>query len=208
MQVSDCLPVARQLKAIEIGGFLQERPHPTPLAQQRQRLRELHLVVEFSESNHIPATTAAVAVKQVLVGIYQEAGVVIRMQRTQSHPSATAQGPSRLPMVGLHIVAEPVCQPLRRLLPAAVGVGIKAQVDGSPAVAKLPKLVCIEMVSDRAGDIVKTGLPQYGIIEQTLDENYFRIAPDLLPAIRARLKRSQGLVARWSRSELVLHSRR
>src|SRR5262245_1906983 len=47
------------------------------------------------------------------------------------------------------------------------------------------------MVSDRAGDIVKTGLPQYGIIEQTLDENYFRIAPDLLPAIQAALSTRQ-----------------
>jgi hypothetical protein len=67
---------------------------------------ELHLVVEFSESNHITAATAAVAVEQVLVGIYQEAGVTIRMQRTQSHPSAAAQGPSRLPMMGLHIVQQ------------------------------------------------------------------------------------------------------
>src|SRR6266481_3336701 len=36
-------------------------------------------------------------------------------------------------------------------------VGIKGQIDGSRAVAQLPKLVCVEMISHRAGDVAITG---------------------------------------------------
>jgi len=76
---------------------------------------------------------------------------------------------------------------LRRQLPATVGVGIKGQIDGSRAVAQLPKLVCVEMISHRAGDVAKTGLPQNGVVEKTLDENHVRVLPDLFPAIQAAL---------------------
>ena len=78
-----------------------------------------------------------------------------------------------------------LCEALRRLLAAAVAIGIEGQIDSSWAVAELPKLVRIEMVAQRAGDVVKTGLPQHGIVEQPLDENHFRVVPDLLPAIQA-----------------------
>jgi hypothetical protein len=50
-------------------------------------------------------------------------------------------------------------------LAAAVGVGIKGQIHGSRTVAQLPKLSRIEMGSQRTGDVVKTGLPKYGVIE-------------------------------------------
>ena len=80
------------------------------------------------------------------------------------------------------LLSEPVVQSaLRRLLAAAVGVGVKGQIDGSGAVAELPKLARIEMGSQRAGDVVKSGLPQHGIVEQALDENHFRIAIGLAP---------------------------
>src|ERR1017187_4972120 len=82
---------------------------------------------------------------------------------------------------GLALLLEPVRQPLCRLLAATVAVGVKGEIDGSRAVAQLPKLVCIEMVSHRAGEVVKTGLPQHGVVEETLDENHFRASPDLLP---------------------------
>ena len=80
-------------------------------------------------------------------------------------------------------------QALRRLLAAAVGVGIKGQIDGSRGVAELPKLARIEMGSQRAGDVLKTGLPQHGIVEQPLDENHFRVLPDLLPCSTSRPSR-------------------
>ena len=73
------------------------------------------------------------------------------------------------------LLGEPAGKRLRRLLAAAVRVGIKGQIDGSRTVAELPKLARIEMGSHRAGDVVKAGLPQDGVVEQTLDENHFRI---------------------------------
>jgi hypothetical protein len=66
-----------------------------PLAQQRHGLRELHLVIELGEANHVPAAATAVAVEQVFVGVHQEAWFVIFMQRAQPHPSATAEWPRR-----------------------------------------------------------------------------------------------------------------
>ena len=73
------------------------------------------------------------------------------------------------------LLSEPAGKRLCRLLTTAVGVGIKGQIDDSRTVAELAKLACIEMGSHRAGDVVKTCLPQHGVVEQPLDENHFRI---------------------------------
>jgi hypothetical protein len=43
------------------------------LAQQRHGLRELHPVIEFSETHHVAAAATAVTVEEVLVGIHEEA---------------------------------------------------------------------------------------------------------------------------------------
>src|SRR6266478_1490083 len=74
--------------------------------QQRQSLRELHLVIEFGKANHVTAATTAVAVEQALARIHQEAGFVIGVQRTQSHPSTAAELSRRLPIVSLQIVQQ------------------------------------------------------------------------------------------------------
>ena len=74
--------------------------------QQRHGLRELHLVIEFGKANHVTAAATAVAVEQALAGIHQEARLVIGMQRTQSHPSAAAELPGRLPIMSLQIVQQ------------------------------------------------------------------------------------------------------
>ena len=58
-------------------------------------------------------------------------------------------------------------QLLRRLCAAAVGIGIEAEIDGARAVAQLLKLTDIEMGSERTSDVMKTGLPQNGVVEQT-----------------------------------------
>src|SRR5712691_2024960 len=74
--------------------------------QQHQSLRELHLVIEFGKANHVTAATTAVAVEQTLAGIHQETGFVIGMQRTQSHPSTTAESSRWLPIMSLQIVQQ------------------------------------------------------------------------------------------------------
>jgi hypothetical protein len=50
---------------------------------ERQRLRELYLVIEFGKANHVTAATTAVAVEQALAGIHQEAWFVIGVQWAQ-----------------------------------------------------------------------------------------------------------------------------
>ncbi len=85
------------------------------------------------------------------------------------------------------LLPQTIGQLLRGLLAAAVGVDIEGQINGSRAVAQLSKLAGIEMGSHRTGDVVKTCLPQHGLVEHTLDENHFRIAPDLFPCIQAAL---------------------
>src|SRR5580700_772458 len=52
------------------------------------------------------------------------------------------------------------------------------------------------MTSHRTGDVVKTHLPQNGIVEQTLDENDVRILPDLLPGVQSALGARQKAVRR------------
>jgi hypothetical protein len=65
------------LHAIETCRFGQQRRQATPLVQQRQLLRELHLAIEFDKANHVTAPTTAVAVEQALAGIHQKAWFVI-----------------------------------------------------------------------------------------------------------------------------------
>ena len=43
------------------------------------------------------------------------------------------------------------------------------------------------MCAQRAGDVLKARLPQYGIVEQSLDQNDLGAVPDLLPCIQATL---------------------
>ena len=61
------------------------------MLQQRQRLREPGLVIEFGEANHIAAAPATIAIEQALNGVYEEAWLVIGVQRAHSHPAATAE---------------------------------------------------------------------------------------------------------------------
>lgn len=85
---------------------MQQRRQAAPLVEQRQRLWEVHLVIQFGEANHVAAATAAVTVEQVLVGIHQKTGLMIFVQRAQSHESATVQLSSRPPILGLEIVQQ------------------------------------------------------------------------------------------------------
>src|SRR5688572_26357037 len=48
---------------------------------------------------------------------------------------------------------------------AAVGVAVESQIDSSMAAAQLLKLACVQMVSQRASDVLKAGLPEHGVVE-------------------------------------------
>jgi hypothetical protein len=76
------------------------------LVQQRQGLRELHLVMEFGEANHISTAAAAIAEEKLFVGVHQEAWFVVSVQRAQPHPSAAAERPCGLPIMRLQITQE------------------------------------------------------------------------------------------------------
>src|SRR5260370_25457068 len=85
---------------------------------------------------------------------------------------------------------------LRCLLAAAIAVRIQGQIDGLGTVTELPKLARIEVGSQRAGDVVKAGLPQRGVVEKALDQNHFRIGLGLLPCVQAALATRQKAVRR------------
>src|ERR1700687_4259100 len=87
-------------------------------------------------------------------------------------------------------------QLLRRLLAAAVRIGIEAEIDGARAVAQLLKLTGVEMGSQRTSDVEKTGLPQNGVVEQTLHQNHFLVSPGLFPRIQAALGAGQETMRR------------
>ena len=63
-------------------------------------------MIEFGEANHVSAATTAVAVEQVFAGVHQKAWLVICVQRAQSHQSAAAELPRRLPIMCLQIVQQ------------------------------------------------------------------------------------------------------
>jgi len=88
---------------------------------------------------------------------------------------------------------------LRRLLAAAIGIGIEAEIDGARAVAQLLKLTGVEMGSHRTRDVVEAGLPQNGIVEQTFHQNHFRVSPGQFPRIQAAFGAGQETM-RQSRS--------
>jgi hypothetical protein len=73
------------------------------------------------------------------------------------------------------LLSEPAGKRLRRLPTTAIRVGVKGEIDGSRGVAELPELARVEMGSQRVGDVLKSGLPHRGVVEQPFDEDHFRI---------------------------------
>jgi hypothetical protein len=61
-------------------------------------------VINLDKANHVSATSTAVAVEQAFAGIDHEAGVMILMQRAQSHPPAATELPYGPPVMCLEIV--------------------------------------------------------------------------------------------------------
>ena len=60
------------------------------------------------------------------------------------------------------------------------------------------KLVRVEMRAQRAGHVVKTRLPQHGIVEQPFDKNHLGAVPDLLPCIQTALRAGQEAMSESS----------
>src|SRR6266566_1580056 len=127
--------------------------------QQRQSLRELHLVIEFGKTDHIAAASTAVAVEQVLAGIHQEAWLVIVVQRAQPHPSTAAESPNRLPMVCFQVVQQGnllfefiECLPIHGLL-ASNGrirlIAVQSQARMVGEVETLQPVVCQSSAASR-----------------------------------------------------------
>ena len=81
--------------------------------------------------------------------------------------------------------AETLRELLRGLLSATVSIDIEGEIDGARAIAQLLNLESAEMRAERTGDVVKTSLPQHGIVEQTFDENHLGALLNLLPGIQA-----------------------
>ncbi len=85
------------------------------------------------------------------------------------------------------LCAETLCQSLRGLLAAAVGIDVEGEINRARAVAQLLKLAGVQMRAQRAGDMAKARLPQHRIVEQPLDEDHLGALLDLLPGIQATL---------------------
>ena len=84
------------------------------------------------------------------------------------------------------------------LLAALVLIDIEGEIDGALAFAQLAELVCVEMCTQRTGDVVKARLPQYGIVEQAFDQNHLGAMPNLLPCIQASLGAGQKAMGEGS----------
>jgi hypothetical protein len=50
--------------------------------QQRQSFRKPDLMIEFDEANDVTAAAATIAIEQVLVWVYEQAGLVVGVERT------------------------------------------------------------------------------------------------------------------------------
>ena len=91
---------------IEASGFVQQTRHATPLAQQSQSLRELHLVIEFGKANHIAAAAAAVTVEKILTGDPPESLACDPCRGHNPIHRPRLSRPAGLPIMGLQIVQQ------------------------------------------------------------------------------------------------------
>src|SRR5260370_23847091 len=74
--------------------------------EKGQRIKKSNGEVEFDEANEIAATSAAIAVEKILGRVHQEAGLVIGVQRTQSHQSPAGDAADGFPILRLQVVQQ------------------------------------------------------------------------------------------------------
>jgi hypothetical protein len=80
-----------------------------------------------------------------------------------------------------------MCELLRGLLAAVVGVDIEGEINGARTIAQLLKLVSVEMRAQRTGGMAKTCVPQHREIEQTFDQNHCGKLANRFPGEQAAL---------------------
>src|ERR1700731_782421 len=76
-------------------------------------------------------------------------------------------------------------QVMGSLLSASVHVRIKRHIDGPGSTAQLAELARVQVRSQRAGNVVKSGLPHSGIVEQSFDQDEFGALPHLFEQVQA-----------------------
>lgn len=74
------------------------------------------------------------------------------------------------------------------LLAALVRIRVEGETDSALAFTQLAELVGVEMRAQRAGHVGKASLPQYGIVEQTLDQDDRGEMPHSVPAVQAAFR--------------------
>jgi hypothetical protein len=74
--------------------------------QQSYGLRKSDLVIQLGEPNYITAMCAAIAVKQVSTGVRKKTGMVVGVERAQSHEPAVSDAPRRLPSLRAQVIEQ------------------------------------------------------------------------------------------------------
>ncbi|HTF70210.1 MAG TPA: hypothetical protein VK638_46790 [Edaphobacter sp.] len=96
-------------------------------------------------------------------------------------------------------LVESMYEPLRRLLPTVIGLGVEGYGDGPGTGTQLLKLAPVEMVSQRACDVANAGLPKHGVVKQTFHKNHVWVLPDGFPQVQTAFRFRQKPV-RWRRT--------
>ena len=84
---------------------------------------------------------------------------------------------------GYTMCAKTTGELLGGFLAALVGIVIEGEIDGALTFEQLTKLAVVEMGSKRTGHVFEARLPQHSIVEQSFDQDDFRIMPDLFPVM-------------------------
>ena len=77
------------------------------------------------------------------------------------------------------------------MLPAAIGVEIKGEINRARSVTELPKLIGAEMVPQCTGKVMKSCLAQHEVFEQSFDDDYLRSVLNSVPGVYAALGAGQ-----------------
>jgi hypothetical protein len=92
-----------ELYLITARHIWQQIPASGPPPEQGHRFAEAHIVVQLDEADEIAATAAAIAIEQVLERVQLETGLVVEVQRAQSHQPPARNAARWLPTLSLQV---------------------------------------------------------------------------------------------------------
>jgi hypothetical protein len=95
-----------ELDLIEVRRIFEQQSTSAGSAEQRHGFSESHVVVELDEADEIAAASAAIAIKQVLDGVHQKAGLAVGVQGTQSHQPSARDASSGFPTLSFQVVQQ------------------------------------------------------------------------------------------------------